>query len=188
MRDTWRTLRTSIVGIVISAGLLTSWLALPQTASACSCFSGNFADWAKLPDIVIFSGTVQPVGPVDLDVAVDHWFKGERAARIVHLDPEGFGPHGESCQAGPPPPGTRWLFGGGWRPGTDFMQISLCSLRVDLSTMDGRAVLAAALKRFPDVTLPPIATDFTAVDPPPAKPAPATPTYQPPTRERSCRS
>lgn len=159
MGDIWRTFRVSVAAILVSAGLLTSWLALPQSVAACSCFTGDLAAWARLPDIVIFSGTVQPSGPVGLDVVVDRWFVGDGARRVVPLDPDGFGPHGESCQAGPPPPGTRWLFGAGWRPGTDLMRIDLCSLRADLSTVDGRAVLAAAVKRFPDATTPPVATD-----------------------------
>jgi hypothetical protein len=174
MRDIRRAIRASIAAILVSASLLTSWLALPQSAAACSCFSGDLKQWAAVPDSVIFSGTVHPADALNLDVVVDRWFHGARAARIVHLDPAGFGPHGESCQAAPPPPGSRWLFATGRTPGRDLVQLGLCSLRVDLSTVDGRAVLAAAEKRFPAVTLPPIATDFSIVDPLPARPAPTT--------------
>ncbi len=177
MRGTWATIRTSIVGIAVSAGLLTSWLALPQTVSACSCFSGDLAAWARLPDVVIFSGTVHASGPIGLDVAVDRWFHGDGIEAVVHLDPAGFGSHGESCQAAPPPPGTRWLFGAGRTPGQDLVDIGLCSLRIDLSTQNGRAQFATALKLFPNAVAPPtpLTTDGDIADPPPVTTAPVTP-------------
>jgi hypothetical protein len=175
MRGTWRAIRTSIVGIAVSAALVTSWLALPQTVAACSCFSGDLAAWSKLPDSVIFSGTVRAVDAVDLDVAVDRWFHGDGIEAVVHLDPAGFGSHGESCQAAPPPPGTRWLFGAGRTPGQDLVSIGLCSLRIDLSTQDGQAEFATALKLFPNAVAPPtpLTTDGDIADPRPVTPTPA---------------
>lgn len=175
MRDAWRTLRTSIASIVISAGLLTSWLALPQTVAACSCYSGDLAGWARSPDVVIFSGTVQVNDPQHPEVAVDRWFHGPGMAPVVRLDPADFGTHGESCQVAPPPPGSRWLFAAGRRPGTDLVSISLCSVRGDLATDVGRALLAEAVKTFPNAVAPPPAT----VEPSPPVPV-AVPSSAPP--------
>jgi hypothetical protein len=192
MVATWRAIRTSIVGIAVSAALLTSWLALPQSVAACSCFSGDLAAWAKLPDSVIFSGTVRAVDAVHLDVAVDRWFHGAGVEAVVHLDPASFGSHGESCQTAPPPPG-RWLFGAGRMPGQDLVDVGLCSLRIDLSTQEGRAQFATALKLFPNAVVPPtpMATDGTSRThgrPRPGRPHRPAPMPEPPTRERTCRS
>lgn len=175
MRDIWRAFRASIVGILVSAALLTGWLALPQSVAACSCFSGDLAALAKVPGILIFSGTVQGTDASNLEVVVDRWFHGDRSEPLVHLDPWGFGNHGESCQIAPPPPGSRWLFAAGFQPATGLVSVNLCTLRGDLSTAEGRALLAAAVRMFPNAATPsPPATDALAES------SPAMPSSTPP--------
>jgi hypothetical protein len=187
MRDTWRAIRASVVGLVIAAALLTSWLALPQSVAACSCASGDLAAWAKFPGILIFSGTVRATDASNLEVAVDRWFHGDGIEPLVRLDPAGFGSHGESCQIAPPPPGSRWLFAVGRQPGTGLVSLNLCSVRGDLSTAEGRALLAAAVRMFPNAAVPsPPATDELAASSPatPSSTAPALAAAPPPDPDR----
>ena len=159
MGDIWRTFRVSVAAILVSAGLLTGWLALPRSVVACSCATNSLTDFARFPGVAVFTGTVGVRDAVGVPVVVDTWFIGPDIAPVVRLDPAYFGIHGESCQIAPPPPGTRWLFAGGRAAGTGLVQISLCSPHGDLSTLEGKALLAEAVKAFPNAQVPPTPTD-----------------------------
>ncbi|HEX7471714.1 MAG TPA: hypothetical protein VF323_01425 [Candidatus Limnocylindrales bacterium] len=163
MRDIWRATRASVVGFLVSGALLTGWLALPQSVAACSCATDSLVEFAKFPDVVVFSGTVGAADPAGIQVAVDTWFHGSGIAPIVHLDPRDLGSQSSSCGVPVPPPGSRYLFAGGRTPPAGLIELNLCTPHGDVSTPGGQALMAEALKAFPGAqVLPkpaPIATD-----------------------------
>ncbi len=166
MRNTFRAIRASVAAIVVSAGLLTSWLALPQSVAACSCATGSIVEFAKFEGAVVFSGLVGPRDPIGLQVAVDRWFAGPRVAALVHLDPAYLDRDSAGCGVPAPPAGSRWLFGGSRQPGSDLISISLCSPQGDLATPEGQTLLADAAKAFGGVPVaPPPAAPVTSAGP-----------------------
>jgi hypothetical protein len=174
VRNTPRAIRASVAAVLVSAGLLTSWLALPQSAAACSCLTGSIVEFAKLDDTVVFSGLVGPKDPIGLQVAVDRWFAGRGVVALVHLDPAYLDRDSAGCGVPAPPAGTRWLFGGSRQPGSDLISVSACSPHGDLSTPEGQRLLADAAAAFAVIPIP-RATDG-APTPPLALPAsPAVP-------------
>ena len=112
MRNTFRAIRASVAAVLVSAGLLTSWLALPQSVAACSCATGSIVEFAKFEGSVVFSGLVGPRDPIGLQVAVDRWFAGPGVTPLVHIDPAYLDRDSAGCGVPAPPAGTRWLFGG----------------------------------------------------------------------------
>jgi hypothetical protein len=169
MRDIWRAIRASVVGILVSAALLTGWLALPQSAAACSCATNLLAEFAKFPDVAIFSGTVGVADQVGLPVVVDTWFQGSDIAPVVHLDPSDLGGQSSSCGVPVPPPGSRYLFAGGRAVRGGLIGLNLCTPHGDVSTPEGQALLAEAQQAFPNALVlpPPVPTapTPTATDP-----------------------
>jgi hypothetical protein len=154
VRKTWLAIRASVAAIIISAGLLTSWLALPRTVAACSCATSSLVEFAKYEGSVVFSGLVGPRDPIGLQVAVDRWFAGRGIAPLVHLDPAYLDRDSAGCGVPAPPAGSRWLFGGSRQPGSDLISISLCSPQGDLATPEGQTLLADAVSAFPGVPVP----------------------------------
>lgn len=146
----WRRIRSSVAAILVSAGLLTSWLALPQTASACSCATSSLVDFAKFPGAAVFVGTVDKVDPVGLPVVVDTWFRGPGAAPIVHLDASDIGSQNSSCGIPVIPPGTRYIFASAPAVPGGLMGLGLCTPYGDVSEPGGRALLAEAERAFPN--------------------------------------
>jgi hypothetical protein len=179
VRTSFRAIRASVAGILISAGLLTSWLALPQSVVACSCATGSIVEFAKFEGSVVFSGLVGPRDPIGLQVAVDRWFAGPGVAPLVHLDPTYLDRDSGGCGVPAPPAGTRWLFGGSLLPGSDLISVSLCSPQGNLATPEGQALLADAVAAFAGAPVPPPAnpgpTSAPAAPAAPSAPVPSEP-------------
>ena len=150
MDGAWRTIRASVAAILISAGLISSWLALPRTVAACSCATSSLAEFAKFPGASVFVGTVGKVDPVGLPVAVDTWFRGPGAAPIVHLDASDLGSQSSSCGIPVPPPGARYIFASTPAGPGGLLGLGLCNPYGDVSGPDGQALLAEAERAFPN--------------------------------------
>ena len=105
----FRSLLVARSGTVLIAAFLATGLIglIPGQALACSCFGPQpMHAYAGNPQTLIFSGTIAPGDGPGVTVLVERWFQGG-ANPEVELDPREFGIHGESCQIGRPPAGSR---------------------------------------------------------------------------------
>jgi hypothetical protein len=142
-------------GVAILASV-TILLGSPRPAFACSCAGfESLKDYAT-PENAIFAGTAGGQTPRGVPVTVDRWLWGQAAAPVVWLASSSFGDE-MSCGSQPPPAGSSWLWVG-WLPGNKGdIGTGLCSPAWDLSTEEGKATLAQAVKLFGGVA-PPQAT------------------------------
>jgi hypothetical protein len=135
---------------------VTILLGSPRPVAACSCVAFENLKQYATPENAIFTGTAGQGAPRGVPVTVGRWLWGRAAAPVVWLAASSFG-DGASCGSQPPPAGSSWLWVG-WLPDNKGdIGTGLCSPAWDLSTDEGKATLAQAVKLFGGVP-PPQAT------------------------------
>lgn len=157
----------AVLALFVALGLV--GLAMPRAVAACSCAMISMDDARNEPEVVVFSGVVDPRDARGYPVTVTRWFKGGGLIEArAWLHPGGFSltDGGADCSVPPLPVGTEWIFIA--YKFEDLYSVGLCSPHAALATAEGQAMLGEAVRVFGGGAPPATA--------PPAAPSPPTPT------------
>lgn len=138
-------LRPIVAAAFLFSILMTASLAVPRISMACSCMQPQpIATYAEDPATVVMQGTVRNIGPDQQGTfQVERWYQGEvPSGPIVPVR----GGNGADCglfmTAG------QQLLVVAYRGEDGILQPSICAPSGDLSTPEGRALVAEAVAAF----------------------------------------
>ena len=127
----------------------------PAVVMACTCIGQDMQGAAANPEQVVFTGVAQPPEAEGVPVVLTRWFKGQPPDPVVTLDARGFvDPNGGSCGTNAPLSGTEWIFASA-RNELGRYGVSACGIHAELTTQEGRALLADAVRVLGPGTLDP---------------------------------
>ncbi|HET7702745.1 MAG TPA: hypothetical protein VFK35_05050 [Candidatus Limnocylindrales bacterium] len=171
-----RPILLALVALIGASGIL---LASARPVAACSCAEFQTMKDFATADNAVFTGTAGVREQRGVPVTVDQWFWGRGAAPVVWLAAASFG-DGSSCGTDPPPPGSAWIWVTWLPPDGGDPMTGLCSPSGELTTPEGRKMLAEATEVFSGLAqpatptpteAPPVAAPTTPVETAPPDPA-----------------
>ena len=148
--------RSCLLLVVASLAAFGSLLAVPRPVAACSCAMSESLKEHATAEQAIFTGTAGQQQERGVPVEVERWLWGQNAAPVVWLMAGSFNGNAgvsNSCGVEAPPPGSSWLWVA-YRGENGDLSTGMCAPSADLTTPEGRAMLAEALAIFEEISVP----------------------------------